>query len=100
MASAKDVRLNRIFGPDHRSVVIAMDHGIAGMDPLGSLERPGELIPQVIRGGADALIVTPGMLRSYGDRFGRTGIIVRIDGGPSTLTGAWNEMAVVLEIEE
>lgn len=100
MASEKQIRLNRIFGPDHRSVVIAMDHGIAGIAPLGFLAQPEGLIPEVIRGGADAVIVTPGMIHKYGKLFGRAGVILRIDGGPTALTGAWNEMAVLMEVEE
>lgn len=100
MATEKNVRLNRIFGPDNRSVVIAMDHGIAGIAPLGFLAQPERLIPEVIHGGADAVIITPGMIRKYGKLFGRAGIILRIDGGPTALTGAWNEMETLLEVEE
>ena len=85
METNKQLRLNRIFGADQRAVVGAIDHGIAGLSPLGALTNPSSLIPAVIAGGADALIVTPGVLKTCGSLMRGAGVILRIDGGPSAL---------------
>jgi len=100
MDSGKTVRMNRILAPDGRTVIVALDHAIAGISPLGALERPGDLIAQVIAGGADAILVTPGMARRYADLFGDTGLIVRADAGPTALTGQWQKTQVALEVED
>ncbi len=100
MISDRQIRLNHIFAPDGRAAIIALDHGIAGMYPLEQLSDPARLLPLVIAGGADAVIVTPGILKTCAGLFGRTGVILRIDGGPSALTQNWNEMEVMLQVED
>jgi fructose-bisphosphate aldolase, class I len=100
MTTNQPIRLNRIFQPDHRAVVIALDHGIAGISPLGELANPGELLSKVVRGGADAVIVTPGILKNCGHLLRGMGVILRMDGGPTAATGNWNAMQSILEIED
>jgi len=100
MTSDKQLRLNRIFGPDGKTMVAALDHGIAGLSPLEHLTVPRTLLPEVVRNGADAIITTPGVARGAGDLFGRAGLILRVDGGPSALTGDWGNMEVLLSAED
>ncbi|MFU8773732.1 MAG: hypothetical protein ACNA8H_15095 [Anaerolineales bacterium] len=54
----KQVRLNHIFSSDNKTVMIALDHGIAGISPLVHLEHPRRIIPEVRKTGADAIITT------------------------------------------
>ena len=91
MSPGKEIRLNRILGPDAKTVIVAIDHGIAGIMPLAKLDRPEALIRAVTESGADALLVTPGLARSFSSLFGKVGIILRVDCGPTVLTGEWSE---------
>ena len=100
MIQDKQIRLNHIFAGDGKTMIAALDHGIAGMSPLGHLEQPRMLLPEVVKNGADAVITTPGIARQCSDLFGRAGLILRIDGGPSALTGNWDEMEVLLTAED
>jgi fructose-bisphosphate aldolase, class I len=99
-ASNKALRLNRIFASDHKTVVVAMDHGSAGIFPLEGLQDPQRLLPAVIENGADAILTSPGIARLCAHLFGRTGLILRIDGGPSTQTEEWERIRVVLSVED
>ncbi len=100
MNQGKRLRLNRIFARDGKTVIAALDHGIAGMNPLGHLESPRILLPEVVKNGANAIITTPGIAKLCSDLFEGTGLILRIDGGPSALSGNWNEMEVILSAED
>ncbi|HCR83672.1 MAG TPA: deoxyribose-phosphate aldolase, partial [Lachnospiraceae bacterium] len=52
----KERRLNHIFKPDGKALIVAMDHGtFNGASP--GLEHPGETISQIIEGGADSALV-------------------------------------------
>ncbi len=87
MNSGKAIRLNHIFAPDRRSVIIAMDHGLPGIGPLGHLTHPGTLIERIRAGGADAILTTPGIASRFGEAIGRLGLILRLDGAATTLGG-------------
>ena len=100
MNSGKAIRLNRILSSDGRTVIAALDHGIAGITPIAALERPAQVIAQVISGGADAILTTPGIARECAQVFGKTGLIVRADAGATALTGQWSEMGVMLSAED
>ncbi len=77
-------RWNRIFKPDGRTVIFAMDHAAAfGM--MDGLEKPGELVKRVADGGADAILTTFGIVKNFGNEIGRMGIVLRCDGGTSKL---------------
>ena len=96
----KQIRLNRIFKQDGRTVIAAMDHGIAGITPLAHLEFPRKLLPELIQNGADAIITTPGIVRQCPDLFAGAGLILRIDGGPSSLSGDWGKMEIIRSVED
>ncbi len=100
MIQDKQIRLNRIFAGDGKTMIAALDHGIAGMSPLGHLEQPSIILPEVVKNGADAVITTPGIAKMCSGLFGRVGLILRIDGGPSALAGNWDEMEVLLTAED
>lgn len=99
-SSNKAIRLNHIFAQDRKTVIAALDHGSAGIFPLAGLQDPEKLIPIVTANGADAIITSPGIARLCAGLFGRTGLILRIDGGPSAQTGEWERIQVVLSVED
>ncbi|MFP4345371.1 MAG: class I fructose-bisphosphate aldolase [Anaerolineales bacterium] len=77
-------RLNRIFRPDGRALIVAMDHGM--MDgPRKGLENPGETLLKIAEGGADAVLTTYGVARRFARELAPLGLIMRIDGGSTSL---------------
>ena len=74
----KNLRLRRILR-NGRAVVVAMDHGNAAGAVRG-LERPADLVKQVASAGADAILVTPGILEQVCEHVGDLAILLRIDG--------------------
>jgi len=77
-------RSRRIFAEDGRSVTVALDHGLAGMDDLAGLRRPSQVIASVRHAGADCVLTTPGIAQTCASAIGRMGLIVRLDGGAVT----------------
>jgi class I fructose-bisphosphate aldolase len=100
MKSAKTVRLNHIFSDDRRTVVIAMDHGLPGIAPLGQLAHPARLLQQIRAGGADAILTTPGIAAQFAEYIGRLGLIIRLDGGATTLADSFGEMRLIASVED
>jgi len=100
MTTEKHVRMNHLLRADGRTVIAALDHGIAGITPLAKLSCPEQLIAEVVAAGADALLVTPGMARSFCGSFGRAGIIIRADCGPTALTGKWSDTSPAVAVED
>jgi class I fructose-bisphosphate aldolase/fructose-bisphosphate aldolase/2-amino-3,7-dideoxy-D-threo-hept-6-ulosonate synthase len=71
-------RMTHIFRPDGRALIVALDHARSG--PTPGLERPGETIAQVVAGGADAIMTTFGVARSFWHQLGGRGLIFATDG--------------------
>jgi fructose-bisphosphate aldolase/2-amino-3,7-dideoxy-D-threo-hept-6-ulosonate synthase len=66
MGVGRLVRMKRIFKNDGKCLVVAMDHGLV-MGPLPGIVDPGPTIEAVIKGGADAVMTTLGIVERYGD---------------------------------
>lgn len=94
----KTRRLNRILARDGRALIVAMDHG-AIQGPTG-LEQPGEVIRQVIAGGADAILTTYGISRTFCKELSPAGLILRTDGGQSTIGPDISESAPLYTVED
>ena len=77
-------RLNRIFGPDGRAVIVALDHGLID-GPCPGFERPGETIEAVVAGGADAILTSFGIAEAFTAELAGVGLIVRSDGAETNL---------------
>ena len=63
-----------------KTVIVAIDHGIfAG--PMKGLEKPERTLEEIVEGGADAILVTPGIYQKYIDIIaqGGLGVLLRID---------------------
>lgn len=73
-------RMNNIFREDGKTVIIAMDHGM-GMPVNPALDDTAEKIKAIVRGGADAILTTAGIVKKYGDLMSNIGVIMRADGG-------------------
>jgi len=85
MTGTKDNhRLNHIFRQDGKALIVAMDHA-ALFGTMAGLETPGEVIRQVRRGGADAILTSFGVSRQFVKEIGGMGLILRVDGGVSSL---------------
>jgi DhnA family fructose-bisphosphate aldolase class Ia len=92
-------RLNRILKPDGRALIVAMDHGL--MDgPRKGLEDPGEAITKVAAGGADAVLTSYGVARTFAKELAPLGLIVRADGGATSLDEIGNPDAIMYGVEE
>lgn len=79
--AGKEIRLGRIFREDGRTLIVAMDHGIA-LGPLPGIENPIRTIERVIKGGADALMLNPGILRMASSEVaGKVSTIMSISSG-------------------
>ena len=100
MSTGKTRRMNRIFAPDGRAVVIAIDHGLPGITPLGGLRAPGNLLQQIRAGGADAILTTPGIAARFAAEIGRLGLIVRLDGGATTLSEGSSAMRLIASVKD
>jgi DhnA family fructose-bisphosphate aldolase class Ia len=94
----KTRRLNRILARDGRALIVAMDHG-AIQGPRG-LERPGEVIRKVAEGGADAILTTYGMIRTFSKELAPLGVIMRTDGGASTIGPDISQSAPLYSVED
>jgi DhnA family fructose-bisphosphate aldolase class Ia len=79
-------------------VVVALDHGNAA-GVVNGLENVRDTVAMCDRGGADAVLITPGMLELCADVIGDLGVVLRIDGGVTT-AGPGGPMRVFCDVEQ
>jgi len=92
-------RMKRIFAPDGRALIVAMDHGL--MDgPCKGLENPGKTIEKIVLGGANAILTSYGLARRYAAELAGIGLIMRADGGSTSLGKAGGPAKLFFSIEE
>jgi len=77
-------RLNRIFRPDGRVLIVAFDHGMIE-GPAKGMEQPGDTLRKIVAGGADAILTTYGMAKRFAKEIASLGLILRLDGGGTKL---------------
>lgn len=98
MNTGKEIRLKRIW-KHRRTVIIPFDHGsYSGVVP--GLEDPRTLTERIARTNADAVLVTPGVLRNITPALGSLGIILRIDGGFTSYATTATDYLPILEPDE
>ncbi len=78
-ATGKSIRLKRVWRHE-RAVIIPFDHG-AHSGAVSGLENVVRLAERIAGTDADAILVTPGVLKKIAPVAGSFGIIVRMDGG-------------------
>ena len=71
-------RMHRIFKPDGRTLIVAMDHVGFMNKPLPGLIRANETVRQCVLHGADAIMTTVGTAQACLDDMGDTGLILTI----------------------
>jgi DhnA family fructose-bisphosphate aldolase class Ia len=81
-------RTGRILAGDGRTVVLAFDHGLGGARHAG-MQYPGPTLNECIIAGADAVLTTPGLARTYGDALTGVGVVLTLD-----LASGYDEAAV------
>jgi DhnA family fructose-bisphosphate aldolase class Ia len=93
--------MNRIFRPGRgeRALIVAMDHGLLD-GPCMGLEDPGQTITQVAQGGADAVLTSYGVARHYARELASLGLILRMDGGGTSLGSGGGPGALFYGVEE
>lgn len=95
----KEIRLNRIFAKDKRTVIVACDH--AGfMGPIKGLEEPGQLMDLLVDSGVDAVLTTRGIAQRFSDRIRKLGLILRADGGSSMASPVTSTLRPLFSIED
>jgi DhnA family fructose-bisphosphate aldolase class Ia len=100
MESGVSLRLARILSADGRAVIAALDHGLPAMTPLQALERPAQLLRLLASAGIDAVMAPAGMVRTFPDEFRGLGVIVRLDGGATTMPGGSGELRQIATVQE
>jgi DhnA family fructose-bisphosphate aldolase class Ia len=92
-------RMKHIFAPDGRALIVAMDHGL--MDgPCKGLEDPGKTIQKIVAGGANAVLTSYGVARQFDDELASIGVILRVDGGSTSLRKGAGPGKLFFSIEE
>ena len=91
-------RMHNIFRKDGKAFVLAMDHS-AQMDSP-ELKEPGKIIRECAAGGVDAFLTTYGVAKHFAADFGNAGIILRADGGSSTLRKPMSPLELLYSPED
>ncbi len=86
MSLGKKIRLARLFKSDtKRMVLVTADHGIC-IDPMKEIENPKEVVKKIAQGGADAVLLTPGIVRIVEEELvGKISLMLRIDGTSTSI---------------
>ena len=77
-------RLNHIFQPDGKALIVALDHGLID-GPAKGLENPAPVLAQIVAGGADAILTSYGVATRFARELAPLGLILRLDGGGTKL---------------
>lgn len=77
-------RINRIFRPDGRALIVAFDHGMID-GPAKGMEQPAGTLQKIVAGGADAILTTYGTASRFAKEIASLGLILRLDGGGTKL---------------
>jgi DhnA family fructose-bisphosphate aldolase class Ia len=92
-------RLNHIFRENGKTFIFAMDHAaLFGM--MDGLESPGEAIRKVRAGGADAILTSYGVSKQFVEEIGDMGLILRVDGGLSSLAEDRGPLHLIYSVED
>jgi DhnA family fructose-bisphosphate aldolase class Ia len=92
-------RLNRIFKPDGRALIVAFDHGLFD-GPAKGIEQPAPTLAKIVEGGADAILTSYGVATRFAREIAPLGLILRLDGGGTSLGTMDGPGALFYGIEE
>ncbi len=88
----------KIIKNDGRAFVIALDHPLTMPSP--ELSNPGSLIDESAEGGADAFLASYGCILRFRDRFRDCGVILRADGGATTLCKPMSSLKLLYDASD
>jgi len=91
-------RLNHIFRPDGRALIVAFDHGLFS-GPAKGMEQPQSTLEKIVAGGADAILTSYGVATRFATTLAPLGLILRLDGG-GTLLGEMGPGAQFYTVED
>ncbi|HPD38127.1 MAG TPA: 3-hydroxy-5-phosphonooxypentane-2,4-dione thiolase [Mesotoga infera] len=77
-------RLSRIFNRSGKTIMLALDHGMA-LGPMQGLERPAEMLDK-LTSFTDSIMLNKGILRNCYTPNGHVGIVLRVSGA-ATIAG-------------
>ena len=92
-------RLRQIFQHDGRALIVEMDHGLID-GPCAGLEQPAATIAKIAAGGADAVLTSYGVATRFAAELAGLGLILRVDGGATSLGGGGGQGATFFGVEE
>lgn len=72
-------RMNRLFRPDGKILIVAMDHTAFLDAPIDGLVRYGETVRATVAGGADAFLSPIGSVIHHADDYGPAAVIASVD---------------------
>lgn len=100
MQAGKDLRLERIFNAQSgKTILVPMDHGIS-LGPISGLISPTDAVNKVARGGANAVLMHKGLVRSAFKGHARDlGLIVHLSAS-TDLSPVPNAKRLVATVEE
>lgn len=70
-------RLHRIFAPDGRALIVAMDH-LSRPGRGIRIQEPGRILREVVAANADSVLLRPGMAARHASELGPLGLILSI----------------------
>ena len=97
--TGKSLRMSRILGPDKRSFIFPVDHGIP-LGPVKGIENPIDILSCAVNMGVDALLLNPGLAKRAVNIYkGKTALVLRI--GAFTVLGPDPSYEIpVIEVED
>jgi len=98
MNTGKQLRLRRIWR-HKRAVIIPFDHGQYGGVPEG-LENPETLTEAIAGAGADAVLVTSGVLERVKGHLGDLSVFLRLDGAFTKYTPVAGDYQSICTVEQ
>ena len=86
MNLGKEIRMGKLFnGKSKKMVLVTMDHGIC-ISPMKEMGEPKKVVSQIVEGGADAMLLTPGIAKYVSKELaGKMPLIMRIDGTATSI---------------
>lgn len=101
MSAGKEMRMGRLFNPESkRMVLVTVDHGIC-IKPMKEINDPAMVVRKAVEGGADAVLLTPGIARlAYREIVGSgTSLMLRIDGTATSIGPDLTDDRLVCSVE-
>lgn len=92
-------RLNRIFRPNGRALIVAFDHGLVD-GPAKGMEQPAGTLAKIVQGGADAILTSYGMATRFAAEIAPLGLILRLDGAATRLGNMGGDFAQFYTVED